>query len=302
MQFKRKQFEVYQKLHESPIIACFLLFFTDAFEIPTKEDESASKLSLNFNIGEKHPDDPHMETIISRAHAKIHLKESNSSMSQIKIHSETNNDISNLLDNAFVFSNIQQNSDTVYLDITTLLQTWLENPTESFGITVSFSTNMSDVLKISSKSSSDKTGKLAFQDEMEPVLEVFSYQKLILGREKRQTDRTSRRDCVKGDGENRCCRFRTYISFADIGWDTWIIKPSGYEAYYCDGECPHRFKMANTFAGIKSLLHKKDPSTFSPPCCVPSKLSPFTILHREESGQYAFMDLDDMIVEDCKCA
>jgi hypothetical protein len=44
--------------------------------------------------------------------------------------------------------------------------------TESFEITVSFSTNMSDVLKISSKSSSDKTGKLAFQDEMEPVFIV----------------------------------------------------------------------------------------------------------------------------------
>jgi hypothetical protein len=41
-----------------------------------------------------------------------------------------------------------------------------------------------------------------------------SYQKLILGREKRQTDTTSRRDCVKGDGENRCCRFRTYISWS----------------------------------------------------------------------------------------
>lgn len=266
------------------------------------DNQTKSKMLLNFDIEEKHPDDPHVETVISRAHIKIYLKEAKNSSTQIQIHSDFNSDNFNLLTNHLVFSNVKQNVKTVYLDITTLLRSWLEHPSAQFGIAVSFSANISDILQISSKSLSDNGLQLNFQSGFEPELEVFSYQRPILGREKRQSDTTSRRDCVKGDGENRCCRFRTYISFADIGWDNWIIKPSGYEAYYCSGECPHRFKMANTFAGIKSLLHIKNPSTFSPPCCVPSKLSPFTILHRDENGQYAFMDLDDMVVEDCKCA
>ncbi|CAC5389644.1 GDF15 [Mytilus coruscus] len=276
----------------------------DSFEIqPDYEQSTAANLFLSYDIQEKQPEDPHMETIISRAHVKIDLKESNNLTAQIKVHSDNADEFSNLLTNEFVFSNIPTNANVVYLDITSLLRTWLESPTENFGITISFTANISQVLKINSKKSSGKAFRLDFENGMEPVLEVFSYRKMILGREKRQASTaTSRRDCVKGDGENRCCRFRTYISFADIGWDNWIIRPSGYEAYYCDGECPHRFKMANTFAGIKSLLHMKNPSTFSPPCCVPSKLSPFTILHKEESGKYAFMDLDDMVVEDCKCA
>lgn len=34
-----------------------------------------------------------------------------------------------------------------------------------------------------------------------------------------------------------CCRDELYINFQDIGWDDWILHPSGYHAYFCRGSC-----------------------------------------------------------------
>lgn len=38
-------------------------------------------------------------------------------------------------------------------------------------------------------------------------------------------------------GVTSCCRDRLYISFAEIGWDDWIVSPKGYDAYFCRGSC-----------------------------------------------------------------
>lgn len=272
----------------------------ESVNIPQTDDSLYDGALFSFDIDEKHPDDPQMETIISRAHLKLRINESYNRTARVKVHSD--NVVFDMPDNEYVFSNIQMNTDVVYLDVTSLLKSWLENPKNKFGISVSLASNISQILNVVSKSFNSDKLHLHFEKDTEPLLEVFSYEKRIIGRQKRQSGSTGRRDCVKGDGENRCCRFQTYISFKDLQWDNWILHPEGYTGYYCDGECPHRFKMANTFTGIKSLLHMKNPSTFNSPCCVPSKLSKFMILHRDETGTAAFMDLDDLIVEDCKCA
>ena len=34
-----------------------------------------------------------------------------------------------------------------------------------------------------------------------------------------------------------CCKQRFFVSFRSLGWDDWIIAPSGYYANYCRGEC-----------------------------------------------------------------
>lgn len=34
-----------------------------------------------------------------------------------------------------------------------------------------------------------------------------------------------------------CCRDELYINFEDIGWNDWILHPSGYHAYFCRGSC-----------------------------------------------------------------
>ena len=37
--------------------------------------------------------------------------------------------------------------------------------------------------------------------------------------------------------DGQCKRRRLMVDFADIGWSDWIISPSSFEAFYCDGEC-----------------------------------------------------------------
>ena len=34
-----------------------------------------------------------------------------------------------------------------------------------------------------------------------------------------------------------CCKQRFFVSFRSLGWDDWIIAPSGYYANYCRGDC-----------------------------------------------------------------
>ncbi|XP_046365383.1 protein DVR-1-like [Haliotis rufescens] len=118
-------------------------------------------------------------------------------------------------------------------------------------------------------------------------------------REKREVGRT---DCTANDGEKRCCRYHTYISFKEIAWDDWVVAPPGYDAYYCAGECPHRYKMAHTFAGIKSLLHHMDPTRVPPPTCTATRLRPLTLLSLDEVGKMTYSDHPEMIVDECKCS
>ena len=52
---------------------------------------------------------------------------------------------------------------------------------------------------------------------------------------KRRKKRSTTPTC--GASVSECCRERLFISFQDIGWDDWILSPSGFDAFYCRGSC-----------------------------------------------------------------
>lgn len=73
-----------------------------------------------------------------------------------------------------------------------------------------------------------------------------------------------------------CCKQRFFVSFRALGWDDWIIAPSGYYANYCRGDCgggpsgPSR--TPDTFLSYHSHVIdevRKLPS-FQPPLASPS--------------------------------
>uniref|UniRef100_A0A3B5B6P3 Bone morphogenetic protein 8A-like n=1 Tax=Stegastes partitus TaxID=144197 RepID=A0A3B5B6P3_9TELE len=39
------------------------------------------------------------------------------------------------------------------------------------------------------------------------------------------------------NGGQPCKKHELYVSFSDLGWKDWVLAPTGYSAYYCDGEC-----------------------------------------------------------------
>uniref|UniRef100_A0A674NWJ8 Bone morphotic protein 10 n=1 Tax=Takifugu rubripes TaxID=31033 RepID=A0A674NWJ8_TAKRU len=101
-----------------------------------------------------------------------------------------------------------------------------------------------------------------------------------------------------------CKRRPLFVDFKDIGWDTWIIQPLGYEAYECKGACnpPMTSEVSPTkHAIVQSLLSAKSPKRASRACCVPTKLEPISLLYHENGVVTFKHKYEGMVVAECGC-
>ena len=78
-----------------------------------------------------------------------------------------------------------------------------------------------------------------------------------------------------------------YVDFAEVGWNDWIVAPPGYNAQFCHGDCP--FPLA------------VDPSAVPRSCCVPTELSPISMLYLDEYEKVVLKNYENMVVEGCGC-
>ncbi|XP_034743193.1 inhibin subunit beta Ab [Etheostoma cragini] len=112
------------------------------------------------------------------------------------------------------------------------------------------------------------------------------------------------------DGKIRvCCKRQFYVNFKDIGWNDWIIAPSGYHANYCEGECPSH--MAG-FSGSALSFHSTvinhyrmrgySPFQGARSCCVPTRLRAMSMLYYNEEQKIIKKDIQDMVVDECGCS
>ncbi|CDR01423.1 unnamed protein product [Oncorhynchus mykiss] len=95
-----------------------------------------------------------------------------------------------------------------------------------------------------------------------------------------------------------------HVNFKELGWDDWIIAPLDYEAYHCEGVCdfPLRSHLEPTnHAIIQTLMNSMDPNSTPPSCCVPTKLSPISILYIDSGNNVVYKQYEDMVVEQCGC-
>lgn len=109
------------------------------------------------------------------------------------------------------------------------------------------------------------------------------------------------RRSVKSDA---CRRTPLFVDFKDIGWDTWIIQPLGYEAYECKGECypPLTSEVTpTTHAMVQTLLSMKSPDRVSRACCVPTKLEPISLLYHDNGVITFNHKYEGMVVAECGC-
>ncbi|XP_069742554.1 growth/differentiation factor 6-A-like [Narcine bancroftii] len=124
-------------------------------------------------------------------------------------------------------------------------------------------------------------------------------------RRKRRTAFSSRSN--RGSGKkarSRCSKKPLHVNFKELGWDDWIIAPLDYEAYHCEGICdfPLRSHLEPTnHAIIQTLMNSMDPESTPPSCCVPSKLSPISILYIDSGNNVVYKQYEDMVVESCGC-
>ncbi|CAJ1070600.1 bone morphogenetic protein 10-like [Xyrichtys novacula] len=101
-----------------------------------------------------------------------------------------------------------------------------------------------------------------------------------------------------------CKRTPLFVDFKDIGWDTWIIQPLGYEAYECNGVCnpPMTSEVSPTkHAIVQTLLSVKSPERASRACCVPTKLEPISLLYHDNGVITFNHKYEGMVVAECGC-
>ncbi|KAK5873166.1 hypothetical protein PBY51_013803 [Eleginops maclovinus] len=109
---------------------------------------------------------------------------------------------------------------------------------------------------------------------------------------------------VKPQTRPRCHRRRLHVNFKEMGWDDWIIAPLEYEAFHCGGVCdfPIRSHLEPTnHAIIQTLMNSMDPESTPPTCCVPTRLSPISILYIDSANNVVYKQYEDMVVESCGC-
>ncbi|XP_062873999.1 bone morphogenetic protein 10 [Trichomycterus rosablanca] len=104
---------------------------------------------------------------------------------------------------------------------------------------------------------------------------------------------------------NQCKKSSLYVDFKDIGWDSWILEPQGYEAYECTGVCTYPLTNHVTptkHAIVQTLVSLKSPKTVSRACCVPTKLDPISLLYLDDSGVVTYQyKYEGMVVAECGC-
>lgn len=99
-------------------------------------------------------------------------------------------------------------------------------------------------------STSDIESPISITDSHKPFIVVYTKS----NKKRPATHRRRKRSDNCNLGLNECCRESLYVSFADIGWDDWIIKPEGYNAYFCKGSCTTPSALALSASDHSSIL------------------------------------------------
>ncbi|XP_072304296.1 bone morphogenetic protein 8A [Eucyclogobius newberryi] len=101
-----------------------------------------------------------------------------------------------------------------------------------------------------------------------------------------------------------CQKHELYVSFSDLGWKDWVLAPTGYLAYYCDGECFYPLGScmnATNHALIQQVVHLLKPNEVPKACCAPTKLSPISVLFYDDNNNVILKKHRNMVVKSCGC-
>lgn len=192
-------------------------------------------------------------------------------------------------------------NNTVSLDVSPALKRWLSKPHTNYGVYVEVnplvpeSTVVKDAnhvrLRISVNQDYDEWS------EQQPLLIVHTDDTELSKREKRNAP-------ISAIKRSHCRRYNMYVDFRKVDWDTWIVAPPGYDAFFCYGECPYplaKHMNATNHAVIQNIIHSTKPSRVPPACCVPIKHSAISMLYLDRDKKVVLKTYQDMIVESCGC-
>ncbi|KAL2076750.1 hypothetical protein ACEWY4_027652 [Coilia grayii] len=136
--------------------------------------------------------------------------------------------------------------------------------------------------------------------QLRPLLVTFGHDGKghpLTRRAKRSPKRSGRK------GKRSCKRHALYVDFSDVNWNDWIVAPPGYQAYYCQGDCP--FPLADhlnstNHAIVQTLVNSVN-TNIPKACCVPTELSAISMLYLDEHDKVVLKNYQEMVVEGCGC-
>ncbi|XP_069693050.1 growth/differentiation factor 8 [Periplaneta americana] len=176
------------------------------------------------------------------------------------------------------------------IDLLWTVKIWLEYQELTHAINVECKTCIMDVNK----------SPVALESEHKPFI--------IISTKTVKKNRRAKRSINCHPGVSECCRENLYISFADIGWDEWILQPTGYHAYFCRGSCNSAASITQSGAHHSTLmqrlllLHSNQARQLDlVPCCAPTKLSSLQLLYVDNNQTITHATLPNMVVESCGC-
>ena len=131
-----------------------------------------------------------------------------------------------------------------------------------------------------------------------------------------------------------CRLFHMHVDFKAIGWNHWILKPDGFDAYRCAGHCEFpigRHMNPTNHAIIQAIMHALQEDGAVPgvadvvpgysvarprqprrrpmrlrdyvdgPCCVPDRMGPIALLYFDDHHFATLKTYDNMVAQSCAC-
>lgn len=139
-----------------------------------------------------------------------------------------------------------------------------------------------------------------------PVLIIYSG---VIPRERSKRASTrkhkSRHGRKKQHRRGESCRRKSMkVNFKQVGWDSWIVAPPEFNAYYCDGLCRiplGQHMNVTNHAIVQAMINSVSPTKAPGPCCVPTELEQISLLYFDEYGVVKLKAYTSMVAKSCGC-
>ncbi|XP_004752588.1 growth/differentiation factor 3 [Mustela nigripes] len=186
----------------------------------------------------------------------------------------------------------------VHFNLLDVAKVWNNNPRKNLGL----------LLEILVKRTRDPGVNFQLQDTCARLRQSFQASLLLVSLNPEQCHPSSRRrreaiPAPKASCKNLCHRHQLFINFRDLGWHKWIIAPKGFMANYCHGDCPFSLTTSlnsSNYAFMQALMHAVDPAV-PQAVCIPTKLSPISMLYQDNDDNVILRHYEDMVVDECGC-
>lgn len=184
-------------------------------------------------------------------------------------------------------------------DVRPAVERWVADPATNHGLLVTLT--LADGRP---PADDDDESAVAFPVAEPPLLVTYSSDEpdgVGRSRVKRSYNKSKARRKGRRD---YCRRHSLYVDFSDVGWNDWIVAPPGYQAYFCQGECPFPLTdhmNTTNHAIVQTLVNSVNQLVVPRACCVPTELSPISMLYVDENDKVVLKSYQDMVVEGCGC-